>query len=222
MTWGPPMSKPTRWSYSSLSTWKQCPQKWKFSYIDCIPWPPSAAMARGTRMHLMAEEFVKGTAPAVHTEIQKIGPLLQMLIGYKAKTEEVWMLDRDWKPTQDSAKAWVKTIVDVHYIADDVLYVKDYKSGRTYPDHANQLELYGLVGLCSFPKITRVETSAVYMDTGHEGHQGSIIRAMLPKLVDRWEKDATAMMADDVHEPRPGNACKWCPYAKSKGGPCAY
>lgn len=216
------MSKPTRWSYSSLSTYKQCPQKWKFSYIDGIEWPSSAAMARGTRMHLMAEEFLKGIVPMVHKDIQKIGPLIWALFNMGAKSEEVWMLDRDWNPTQDSDKAWVKAIVDVHYVAGDVLFVKDYKSGQMYPDHAGQLELYGIIGLCTFPEVKRVETSAVYMDTGHEGHQGSIIRPMLPKMIASWEKDATEMMADEVHEPRPGTACKWCPYAKAKGGPCVY
>ena len=63
--------KPKRWSYSSLSTYKQCPAKWKFSYIDGIEWPASAAMLRGTRMHSMAEDFLNGTLMAVPHEIRK-------------------------------------------------------------------------------------------------------------------------------------------------------
>ena len=216
------MTKPKRWSYSSLSTYKQCPQKWKFSYIDDLPWDASPAMARGTRMHSMAEDFVTGAVQAVHNEIKKIGPLLQILKSMGAKAEAVWLLDRDWEPTTDQSQAWVKAIIDVHYDKDDVLYVKDYKSGQMYDDHRNQLELYGIMGLLMYPTAKRVETSAVYMDTGHEGMEGSIIRPMLPKMVAKWHNDAVIMMADEVYEPNPGGACRWCAYKKASGGPCQY
>jgi len=216
------MIKPIRWSYSSVSTYKQCPQKWKFSYIDNIAWPASPAMARGTRMHQMAEDFVTGKIERVPHEINKIGQLLLVLQSQKAQAEAVWMLDHEWKPTQDSGKAWVKAIVDVHYVLNDVLFVKDYKSGQMYDDHRNQLELYGLIGLCFYPEVKRVESSAVYMDTGHEGMEGSLIPAMKKKLIEKWQKDAEIMMSDEVYEPIPSSACRWCPYAQSKGGPCQY
>lgn len=216
------MGKPSRWSYSSVSTYKQCPQKWKFSYIDGIEWPSSPAMTRGTRMHQMAEDFVTGKIERVPHEINKIGQLLLVLQSQKAQAEAVWMLDYDWKPTQDSGKAWVKAIVDVHYVLNNVLFVKDYKSGQMYDDHRNQLELYGLIGLCFYPEVKRVESSAVYMDTGYEGMEGSLIPAMKPKLIERWQKDAETMMSDEVYEPIPGTACRWCPYAQAKGGPCQY
>jgi hypothetical protein len=170
----------------------------------------------------MAEEFVIGVVDAVHHEIKRIGPLLLMLKSLNAKTEDIWLLDSDWKPTEDPKKAWVKAIVDVHYLVNGVLYVKDYKSGQMYPDHRNQLELYALMGLRMYPDVKRVEFSAVYMDTGHEGAEGSLIPAMSEKMILSWDTDAKAMMADEVYEPKPGPACKWCPFTKAKGGPCAY
>lgn len=173
-------------------------------------------------MHKMAEDFVTGVIPFVPNEIKKIGPTLQLFKGYEAKAEEVWLLDKDWAPTTDQDNAWIKAIIDVHYVAGEVLYVKDYKSGQMYDDHRYQLELYGIMGLLKYPDIKRVETSALYMDTGHEGMEGNIIRSMLPKMIKVWHDDAVKMMTDDVLEPRPGNACRWCPYAKSKGGPCEY
>ncbi len=216
------MNKPTRWSYSSISTWKQCHLKWKYSYIDGIEWPSSAAMSRGTRMHLMAEEFVNGTVQVVPSEIKNMGPTLLSLKGMGAKAEEVWLLDDKWNPVQDQSKAWIKAIIDVHYVLDDVLYVKDYKSGRMYPDHLNQLELYGLIGLKTFPEVKRVETSAIYMDLAHEGSQGSIIPQMLPKMIEPWDTEAKAMMGAESYEPTVSAACAWCPYSKRKGGPCEF
>lgn len=216
------IKRPTRWSYSSVSTYEECPSKWKYSYIDNLPWPSSAAMARGTRMHTMAEDYVKGNINFCPPEIKKIGPLMEQLKARKAKTEEVWLLDKTWTPTEDPAQAWVKAIIDVHHIEGDTLYVKDYKSGRMYDSHRGQLELYGIMGLLRYPEVTRVATSAVYMDDGFEGMDGSIIRAMLPKMIPVWEEKAQRMMADDTWEPRPSSACRWCSYKKENGGPCPY
>jgi hypothetical protein len=217
------LNKPTRWSYSSLSTYKQCPAKWKFSYIDGISWPESAAMTRGSRMHLMAEEFVNGKVDRVHPEVQKIGPQLLMLKSQGAKTEATWLLKKDWTPTDDPNEAWIKAIVDVHYMTPElVLHVIDYKSGQQYPDHREQLELYGLMGLLVEPAAKRVETAALYMDSGYEGMQSSIIRPMISKMIEPWDQAANEMMADEVYQPRPATHCRWCPYSKAKGGPCEY
>jgi hypothetical protein len=216
------IKRPTRWSYSSISTYRECPAKWKFSYIDNIPWEASAAMDRGTRMHTMCEDYVLGKITYVPTEIKRVGPLLQQLQSLGAKAEDVWLLDKDWNATDDLSKAWVKAIIDVHYVGGDILYVKDYKSGQMYDSHRNQLELYGIMGLMKYPEVKRVETSAVYLDTGHEGMDGSLIRAMLPKTIAKWETDAIKMMSDNDFDPCPGNACRWCDYKKAKGGPCLY
>jgi hypothetical protein len=84
------------------------------------------------------------------------------------------------------------------------------------------LELYGIMGLKHYPEVKRVETSAVYLDSGHEGMDGSLIPAMLPKTIEKWEPIAVKMMSATDYEPCPGNACRWCDYKKAKGGPCLY
>lgn len=218
------MSKPKRWSYSSVSTYKACPQQWKFSYIDGYEWPESPAMARGTRMHKMAEDFVMGLVPVVPHEIRKIGPILLELQMAQSKAEEIWLLDFDWNPVTDQNQAWVKAIIDVHHLTpDNVLVVKDYKSGQMYDDHVEQLELYGLMGLCKYPDVKRVDTSAVYMDLGHEGNDSTVLPQMKDKLIAKWHGLAETMMRDEVYEPTPSpRACGRCSFAKKKGGPCQY
>lgn len=215
------LNKPKRWSYSSWSTYEQCPAKWKFSYIDNLPWGSSAAMDRGTRMHKMAEDFVTGAIDFVPNDIRKVGPSLLMYKNMGAKAEETWLLDKNWEPVTNQDDAWIKAIVDLHYFQSPVIYVKDHKSGQMYDSHREQLELYGLIGLKKYPEAKRAETAAIYMDTGHEGMDGTIIRAMMPKLIDKWHSGAIRMYEDNTYDPKPGN-CKWCTYAKDKGGPCQY
>lgn len=221
------MKRPTRHSYSSISTHDPamggCPARYKFCYIDGIEWPSSAAMTRGSRLHRMAEEFIKGEVPRIPHEISKIGPTLLALQSQGAKAEEVWLLDKDWSSTDDPANARIKAIIDVHYRLPDVVHVKDYKSGQMYEDHRDQLEFYGIIALCRYPDARRVETSAVYIDTGHEGMQGSIIRSMLPKMIRVWEEKIIAIETDEAFEPRPeARKCGRCPYSRDKGGPCQY
>lgn len=212
------MNKPTRWSYSSLSTYESCPAKWKFSYLDNLPYKASPAMARGTRLHAECEDYLNGKTPALSWELTKVARRVDALKNMGAKAENVWQLNQEWNP---DGTPWVKAIVDVHWMEGDVLHVCDFKSGREYPDHRDQLELYGIIGLRIYPDVKRVEYSALYLDTGHTSNQGSIIRGDMEENKRKsWHDRAIRIFQDDTYAPNPGAACRWCDYASSKGGPC--
>lgn len=53
----------TRWSYSLWKTYNTCPRKVKFSRIDGIKEPGSAAMDRGNAIHQEAEDFIRFGQP---------------------------------------------------------------------------------------------------------------------------------------------------------------
>ncbi len=219
------MTKPTRWSYSSISTYESCPAKWKFSYIDGLPYKPSAAMERGTRLHSDCERYVKGELQVMPWELNKVALRLEDLRMKKAQAEAVWLLDQDWANTIRTP--WIKAIIDVHWLESDgtVLQLRDYKSGREYPDHRSQLELYAVIGLCTFPEVKRAEYGAIYLDTGHVSNEGSVLRGdMLDKKREDWNNRAIRIFADNDYNPNPnpnpGGACSRCDYSKAKGGPC--
>jgi len=211
--------RPQRWSYSALSTYKACPAQYKYSYIDNLPSPASPAMARGTRLHTLCEGYVLGTLPHLPNDLRKIGAMLEGLRLLKAKAEEVWLHDKAWRPCDD-ANSWIKAIVDVHYLQGDVLHVIDYKSGQAYPEHDEQLQFYGILGLEQVPEAKRVEYRAIYIDSGSTGAVGGLIRPMADGLRDRWEADAQTMYSDVEFVPTPGKGCRWCSYHKKNNGPC--
>jgi len=153
-------------------------------------------------------------------DVKKIGLKLHHFRTLGAKPEVVWLVDREWKPVTDQKDAWIKAIIDVHYVQDKAIYCYDYKSGREYPSHYNQLELYALMGLQQYPDATRIETGAIYIDSGTTGATGSLLREMLPKLTERWGGDFTRMERDTRLDPYPGDHCKRCTYSKYNGGPC--
>jgi hypothetical protein len=169
----------------------------------------------------MAEEFVNGTINDVPYEVSKIASILHQLKQLQAKSEAVWLLNDKWEPVENQDDAWIKAIIDVHYVKDGVLHLADYKSGQMYPEHLDQLELYGLIGLKMYPEVKRVETSAIYMDMNFEGNQGSILPTMAQKMITPWDKDARTMMADEVFTPKPSPfQCLRCPYSRKNNGPC--
>lgn len=215
------MSRPTRWSYSQWSTWRDCPAQYAYSYIHKLPWPVNAAAQRGTLLHTMAEDYVTGKVADVPFDLKKISKFLKDLKERQAIAEQTWMLNKQWSPVADKSVAWIKAIVDVHYVEGDVLHLRDYKSGKEYATHNDQLELYGIIGLQMYPLVKRADLGAIYIDGGFSGAEGSIIRPMLPKLIEKWDQRARDMENDQTFIANPGYKCQWCPYAQGKGGPCA-
>ena len=80
-------------SYTQLSTWMECPHRWKQMYIDKIKQPPSIHLSFGTAMHETLQEYMelmynKGQQHAdvfkAHDDFQK-----RFLDLYKADTEKV-------------------------------------------------------------------------------------------------------------------------------------
>jgi RecB family exonuclease len=53
-------TQPKHLSYSSISTYLQCPAKWKFRYIDKVPAPSNANLVFGSAWHKTLEEYIAG------------------------------------------------------------------------------------------------------------------------------------------------------------------
>lgn len=202
-----------------MSTYESCPAKWKYGYIDNLPYKASAAMARGSRLHSDCENYLKGNLMVLPYELKKVAMRLEGLKVKGAKSEETWLLGRDWDTK--GGEPWIKAIIDVHYIESNVLHVCDFKSGREYPDHRDQLELYAIMGLCVFPELKRAEYEALYLDTGHVSNEGAILRGdLLESKRLGWNNRAIKIFEDREFKPNPGGACRWCDYSGAKGGPC--
>lgn len=211
--------KPSRWSYSSLSTYEECPAKWKYSYIDKLPDPPSPAMERGTRLHKLCEEALNEPAAPIPQDLANVTRIMERLRANQAQPEKAWRLDSQWRPVD--SKSWVLGIVDVHFFKDGALHVYDFKSGKPYASHKGQLELYALIGLATFPEAERAECGAIYLDSGKIGYRRSLSRPEAIEAQGKWSERAAALFADEELAPRRGSGCYWCAFKDSLGGPCS-
>lgn len=78
-----PVTKPARLSPSSISSWTQCPLKYKWSRIDKLPEPPTSAQVLGNMTHETLEE------------------LLMLPVGNRTRPEARQIMVRQWHEKWD-------------------------------------------------------------------------------------------------------------------------
>ena len=235
----PPVKKITAWSFSRYSLYKLCPFKLKLTAIDKLKEPPNQAMARGSHIHELAEQYIKGQLAKPPVELKKFFPLFKELrTTFKKKTvincvEESWAFTKDWAITRwdDWAECWVRIKLDHAMSLDhEVLTITDWKTGKFKPqsneDYLEQLELYALAGLLRHPTIKEARPRLVYLDEGvtYPDPATPLIytQADVPRLKALWQKRTKAMLADTKFSPQPNWSCRFCQFQKASGGPCQY
>jgi RecB family exonuclease len=104
----------------------------------------------------------------------------------------------------------------------------DYKTGQVHADHAQQRSLYALGGLqlvkigalAGGDKKVQLTAQHVYVETGQTATEKFAMASLAP-LKREWAARTAQMMKDTTFRPKPSRfACKWCKFAKSRGGPC--
>lgn len=228
----------TSWSYSRWAQYTECPFKAKLKFIDKLKEPPAPAMDRGNMIHKLAEGFTKGLASVtvnfegkdqtcstkkLPSELSKFAEQFAELKKSKPFVEETWAFTRNWAKTvwNDWQGCWVRIKTDAACVDGDTLYVIDHKTGKKREGYHDQLSLYALGGMLTFPNVKRVNTQLWFLDQG-EDEVAEFDASQLGELKKSWEKKVTPMLNDTRFAPKPGNGCRYCPFSKSKGGPCSF
>lgn len=168
-------------------------------------------------LHSLCEQVLNGERETPE-QLGKVSRVMQRLRVNQAKAEQAWRVDANWRPVESGS--WLLGYVDVTFTRDAVLHVYDFKSGKPYPSHKGQLELYALLGLAQHPDMPAVTVGAIYLDSGKIGYRRTIVRSEADVLRANWTRRAEALMADDAYEATRGRGCYFCAYKDSLGGPC--
>lgn len=226
----------TSWSFSRWSVYEECPAKAKYKFIDRLKEPGSAAMDRGTELHKQCEMYLK-VGGRVANEIKLIGDVLKDFRKRGALAEADFTFTQDWKATRwdDWNNAWCRIKADVMIapVVDSptpTAEIHDFKTGgkkkleeNDFDEYYMQLELYGLAGLLTFPTAQAVKSSLVFIDFGKVIENPYVFnRGDEKKLMKKWETRTKRMLTDTTFKPKPGNACRWCHFRSSNGGPCKF
>jgi len=228
-------------SHSSISTYQQCPQKWKFRYIDKVPERPRSFFSFGKSVHSGMEYLfaqMKESFPALEKVLThyREGWLSE---GYETPAQEKWFFkegERILKGFYAKHKDDRKKVVDVElkftidiegvpvtgYIdridetASGGLGIVDYKTGKAFDKSRvrrdPQLTMYQLACRDVFGK--EVETVTLY-------HLNSLTPLTVPAHTAHQEKELKALVvtaAQGINEkkfepqPEPTGYCRWCDY----------
>lgn len=218
------------WSYSAYALYAQCPLKYAEEKLRKNKGPQSPAMARGDKMHKALAAYIMtgdgaGTLPALvkTRDMQAQMTELRSVPKEDIVVEQQWGFDEYWRPTGwFGPTTWFRSILDVGVVyKDGTGDVVDHKTGKIYPENADQRELNALAFFKRFPFVEQVTSRMWYLDSGEERLE-EFFAEDVNALTAKWEARVAPMFTDEVFAPRPNDKCQWCHLAKSKGGKCRF
>lgn len=219
------------YSYSRLATFKKCPAKFKYAYIDKVEveFEVSPAMERGSAIHDSLEQFMLGKAEMLHPDIHE--HYGQFFFGLREEHQGTLEPEAKWGLSwglescdYNDADCMVRGFMDLRFVPeDDNIQVFEYKTGKIYPEHASQQWLYGVASLIHYPDYAGVDVTAVYLDQRQNKtiyYPASMLFEYRPMLQRQIQEIEDLPYSEFI--PKPQFTCRWCQFRKENGGPCQF
>lgn len=211
------------YSPNMLKTFKSCPLKYKFKYIDRISLPQKASFfEKGKKVHALANYYLKGD------DISKFEPTLnenEKIAWNNLKSNEFFSykyVNSEYNLSCKIGDYWIggrlDAIVKKHKNESKTYYILDYKTGSIpqNPEYDYQTMVY-LLCLSSAPFITpQDEIKFVYIDL--KNNQNCVIDFTQEKKVE-YEKAITTICSNIENIQIPEDIehqkmCDFCEYKK--------
>ena len=212
------MSNKYTWSYSSISLFQQCPQKYyRLRIKKDIVEPHQPHLDYGKEVHKAAEEYVcndKSLDPR-YDFLKPYLDGLKQLPGMKLCEYEMG-LTKDFKPCGFyDPDVWFRGIADLLIIDDDKAKLIDYKTGKSsqYSD-TKQLELLALLVFKHFPHVQYIRAGLVFV-VAEDLVKAEYVAEVQEQAWQRWLPEIQRLekaLETDVWNARPNFTCrKFCP-----------
>lgn len=211
------------YSPNMLKTFKSCPLKYKFKYIDRISLPQKASFfEKGKKVHALANYYLKGD------DISKFEQTLnenEKIAWNNLKSNEFFSykyVNSEYNLSCKIGDYWIggrlDAIVKKHKNESETYYILDYKTGSIpkNPEYDYQTMVY-LLCLSSAPFITpQDEIKFVYIDL--KNNQNCVIDFTQEKKVE-YEKAITTICSNIENIQIPEDIehqkmCDFCEYKK--------
>lgn len=198
------------WSYSQLSSYEQCPHQHMYKRIIKLPEPPSYALTNGVRIHQLAEDYLTGKLIELPDELARFNNEFNNLKAAGAQAELAQTYDVNWKlitseNAWDCDEAWLRLKIDA---AIPGLLI-DFKTGKQYPEHKKQGQLYADAAMMNDGSIDEIDVEFWYLNSGKVvSHVFN--REGLDARIKEWKHKVLAMHNDDTFTPRQHEWCKYC------------
>lgn len=203
-------------SFSRLSTFEQCEQKFDYLYVTkSIVDAGNEYTVYGTRVHEALENYCNGKLTELPADLSKFKPMVDKMLARNGDKyfEHQMSLNPAKEPCDWFAEdVWIRGIADVLIVDGDIAWCLDWKTGKP-KDNPTQLQLFAALVFIHFPEVQAVKTSFIWLHHD-DTTTAKYTRNMLPHLwlaldprLDRLE-DAVQL---GVFKAKPSGLCKWCP-----------
>lgn len=219
-------------SYSGLGMYGYCPRAFEEKYVKetVITWgrpmteADAPAMFRGKRIHEGIEKFLLKQSDELPKEVQENYAGFFGMLREEAmlRVELPWAFDKDWGPVDfDSEDCSLRGVIDslLYDIDENIIHLYEYKTGKAYGDHAEQLQLYSMAALLAFPAADAVYADTIYLDH-HKNVPQTFERDLMPSYKWLWDRRIKRVQPPQKYPMRPSWRCKNCAYNAQNGGGC--
>jgi hypothetical protein len=208
------------WSYSSISTFKQCPKKYyHLKVARDVKDTGSAAMSYGNAVHKAAELYIKeGTPiPPKFKFLQRPLEAINKIEGDKHCEIRMGVAKEgdEYAPTTFFGKdVWWRGIADLLIVNGEKAYLIDYKTGKNavYAD-TKQLDLLAAATFTHFPDVEVIKSALLYVvsnDFIRKKHTAELRKSYLTVFDDELERLEVAL-EEGVWNAVAGPLCAYCP-----------
>lgn len=206
----------TRWSFSSIKLFEQCPRKYHHIRIlkDHVE-SETEAMLYGTRFHEAAEFYIKNNTPLPQyfNFVKSTLDNLKQMSGEKLCEYEMGVKEDLTPCAFNDPDVWFRGIADLLILDHETGEgrVIDYKTGKSakYAD-PGQLELMALCVFKHFPTIKKVKSGLLFVVCNafiKDKHSADQQDVLWEKWVQRHNRLKVAMQTD-VWNPKPSGLCR--------------
>lgn len=197
-------------SFSSLKLYTGCPKRWADAYILGNRYPSGPAAQRGNDVHAQLENYFREQPYPDGSVMLERWRTTMVSLAVKSPTPELEIaVTADWTPvTWDDPTAFFRGKIDLSLLeSDDTYCIYDWKTGRFYPEHADQAQAY--VALA--PEAGRYQTLFVYLDQYPRVESAFHSREERQAYRDDITERVNVLRAAEEYPANPGESCRWCP-----------
>jgi CRISPR/Cas system-associated exonuclease Cas4 (RecB family) len=215
-------------SYSRLSTFESCPQKFDYLYVTKnIKDSDNEFTIYGTRVHDALETYGKAAATSSDAaqavialadatpDVTKHYPLVDRIIrlGGTQLFEHQMAINRSKQPCGWFASdVWIRGIADVLVVNGVRAWCLDWKTGKP-KDNPTQLQLFAALVFAHYPEVQEVTTSFIWLnhdDVTNAVYKRSMESHLWLALEPRFVRVQDAVDGG-VFKTKPSGLCPYCP-----------
>jgi len=212
------------YSYSKISTYQQCPRKFKYKYIDKVkvPFVYSEALMKGGAVHHILEYHPEKSTHKYQEKYQNIADNFinsetgKLLFSLESKREMSIGLTENIEPCNYSDEnVMLRGYVDYYTIYNDYLWIVDYKTGKLKDPRWQSYDQnlwYSIYFFKKFSKLNKIKITYQYVE--HLDSDNSIIlkRKYLDNYIKSLMINISNIEKDDKFNKSESKLCDYCDF----------